>query len=498
MQEILNRLRDFVPQLIGALATLIIGYLVALIVSRVVRSAVRRSRLNHRLGRMLAGPDRSDAVEAAPVLGLITFWLIMLVVLLGVFQVLDLTLITQPLDQFLGLVYAYLPRLLGALILVLIAWIVATVIRRLLLRVLPIFRLDQRLAGDKPTAGTSLTRSIAEVAYALVWIVFLPAILGALGLLGLLQPVQHMIDELLAFLPHLFAAALLLLIGWFVARLVGRLVANLLAALGLDRFSERVGMSAALGHQRLSTLVGLLVSLLILLPVAISALQALQLASVTAPASTMLTLILAEVPRLVAAGLTLLIAYVVGRVLAPIITSLLAAAGFDTVPARLGLARSWDVARSPSALVGRLVLVIIMLFAAIAALQTIGFAEVAILVTQFTHLGGRILLCLIIFGIGLYLARLAAAALGASGVANAGTLAVVAQGAILVLAGAMALQELGLGEQIITLAFALTLGAIAVASAIAFGVGGRDVAGRELERFVERRRANDRVRHIEQ
>jgi hypothetical protein len=71
--------------------------------------------------------------------------------------------------------------------------------------------------------------------------------------------------------------------------------------------------------------------------------------------------------------------------------------------------------------------------------------------------------------------------------ANSGLLAAIAQAAILMLAGAMALQELGIGAQIITLAFGLTLGAVAVAAAIAFGVGGRTVAARELERFVERR-----------
>jgi hypothetical protein len=55
--------------------------------------------------------------------------------------------------------------------------------------------------------------------------------------------------------------------------------------------------------------------------------------------------------------------------------------------------------------------------------------------------------------------------------------------AILVLAGAMALGQLGVADEIITLAFGLTLGAIAVALAIAFGVGGRDLAARQLDRW---------------
>src|SRR5207253_3442512 len=103
---------------------------------------------------------------------------------------------------------------------------------------------------------------------------------------------------------------------------------------------------------------------------------------------------------------------------------------------------------------------------------------------------GHVLLGLLLAAIGLYLARLAATTVRGSGMANAGTMAEVARWAILVLVGAMALREMGLAPEIINLAFGLLLGSAAVAGAIAFGVGGRHVAGRELERIVEGRRAS--------
>src|SRR5207237_389841 len=135
------------------------------------------------------------------------------------------------------------------------------------LRALTAVALDERLsagAGTPPPAGRPLSRSVAEAVYWLVFLLFLPAILSTLGLTGLLLPVQHMIDLLLGFLPHLLAAGLLLVIGWFVARLVQRIVTNLLAAAGVDSFGERSGLSAALGAQRLSGLIGLVVYILIL------------------------------------------------------------------------------------------------------------------------------------------------------------------------------------------------------------------------------------------
>jgi hypothetical protein len=56
---------------------------------------------------------------------------------------------------------------------------------------------------------------------------------------------------------------------------------------------------------------------------------------------------------------------------------------------------------------------------------------------------------------------------------------------ILVLAGAMALGQMGVASDIINLAFGLLIGAIAVAVALAFGLGGREIAGRELDKWLD-------------
>lgn len=52
----------------------------------------------------------------------------------------------------------------------------------------------------------------------------------------------------------------------------------------------------------------------------------------------------------------------------------------------------------------------------------------------------------------------------------------------------MALQRLGVGNQLIAIAFGLVLGAVCLALALAFGFGGRDVAGRILQKEYDRRR----------
>ncbi|HEX6989219.1 MAG TPA: mechanosensitive ion channel, partial [Bacillota bacterium] len=342
----------------------------------------------------------------------------------------------------------------------------------------------------------------------LVFLFFLPGVLDALALQGLLAPVQGLVDRLLGFLPNLLAAALILAFGWFGARIVRNIVTNLLTSLGADRFSKDVGLAGVLGERPVSGLVGLIVYVLVLVPVVVAALNALRLEAVTEPTSAMLTTILAALPAIFAALLLLAVAYVVGRLVAALAVDLLHRVGFDALPARLGLGglapggraapateapdgptgaaagpAQAPAGRSLSDVAGWLILTVVMLFAAIEAADLLGFNQIALLMTNFVSFLGQIVLGLAIFGAGLYLAGAASRQILVSGTPQAPALAAAARVAIVVLGATMGLRQLGLADEIITLAFGLTLGAVAVAAAIAFGLGGRDMARALLEQW---------------
>jgi small-conductance mechanosensitive channel len=313
LDQITQLVGAYIPNLIGALAILIIGWLVALVVSAIVRRALRRTTLDNRLARWIVGEEKAKAFEVERWIAKAVYYLIVLFVLIAFFQALGLTLITEPLNQLLVQVFEFAPRLLGAGLLVLIAWIVARGLKLIVSRVLSIAKLDERLgsqAGLEEEEHVFLTQTLANAVYWLVLLLFLPAVLDALALQGLLEPVQGMINKILGFLPNIFAAGLILVIGWFVARIVQRIVTNLLAAVGTDRLSEQVGLATVLGKQRLSGFLGLVVYVLILIPVLIAALNALALEAITQPATNMLDTILGALPAVFAAGLVVAIAYV--------------------------------------------------------------------------------------------------------------------------------------------------------------------------------------------
>lgn len=474
--------------IIWALIILVIGWILALIISSFVGRALRRTGWDERIARRVYGDEKAKTVEAGKWISKIVYYLILLFVLVAFFEVLGLTIVVQPLNQLLTEIFAYVPRILAAAVLALVAWFIAYALKRIVLVALKATKVDER-AGEEagPERKTvPVSQTVAEAVYWLVWLLFLPMILDALNLGGLLAPIQLLIAKILEFLPNLLAAAIILVVGWFLARILQRVVTNLLLAVGSERFAERVGLAKALGKQGLSGLIGLLVFILVLIPVLLAALQALSLEAITQPVSSMLLQILSALPALFGAALILAIAYIIGKVIADLVTNLLTSLGFNSILVRLGIGKEpAEGQRTPSDVVGYLVLVAIMLFAIIEAAQVLNFALLADIVTMFTIFAGHVVLGLIIFGIGIYLANLAYRSVIASGVSQARILARAAQIAILVFAGAMGLRQMGLANDIINLAFGLLLGAIAVAVALAFGLGGRETAGREIEKWVQ-------------
>lgn len=542
-------LQEWLPTILSALAILVIGWLIAFGVSAATRAVLKRTRLDNRLASAVGG---GRGMNTEGWISSAVFWLIMVFVLIAFFQALSLTVITVPLNNMLNQFFGFLPSLFGALLLLGIAWLLATVLRLVVSRTLKAMRVDERIgeqmrdqpagAGrgaspdlaemlsrdpetDSPRSssaaasqGAGLSDTLAGAVYWLVFLLFLPAVLDALSLQGLLEPVQSLLNEVLAFLPNILAAGVILLVGWFVARVVRRIVSNLASAVGADRLGERVGLGQATGGQSLSGLLGLLVYVFILVPVLIAALNALQIEAITAPASQMLNTFLQALPQIFAATLVLVIAFFVGRILSGLVANVARGLGFDRLAARLGLsaqsapraeagtpeaqrAAGAVAASTPSDWLGTLVLVSVMLVATIAALNLLNLVVLTALVAEFVTLLGQILLGLVIFGVGLFLANQAASAIAGSRLSQAGLLALAARMAIIVLAGAMALRQMGLANEIITLAFGLTLGAIAVAFALAFGLGARDIAGREAEQFftmLRSRQADARARGAEQ
>ncbi len=470
------------PSVMGALGILVLGWFVAMAVRAGVRKGLGMLKVNQRL-RSTTGAEMD--IEGGTAAGI--YYLILLLVLVAFFNALHLELVSGPLRALVDQVLAFVPKLVAGGILILLVWIIATVVRTIVAKALQSTTLDEKLsagAGMRP-----ISENLGNVVFWLIVLLFLPAILGTLEIVGLLEPVQDMVNEMLGMVPNLFGAVLIGVVGWFLAKIVRDLVSNLLTAVGTDRLGEQVGLR---GTMSLSHLVAWVVYILILVPAVVAALQALEIEVITGPATDMLNRMMATIPDIFAATIILGIAFAISRLVSHLMSNLLGGLGLDALPDKIGLGQAFSGQTTPSALVGKITVFFIMLFAIIEAASQLGFEQVSELVTMFIEFGGQVLLGSAIIAIGFWLSNLAYETILRIHGANSGGVANIARFAILGLVIAMGLRAMGLANEIVNLAFGLTLGAIAVAVALSFGLGGREAAGKQMEHWLSQARGERR------
>ncbi|MBK6614684.1 mechanosensitive ion channel [Ottowia sp.] len=462
-----------IPQVLGALAIFIVGWFVAALVKAGARKGLGALRLNERFSG--ATGQKAD-IEG--VVGLALFWIVLLLTLAAMFNALNLSMVSGSFAALTTQLFEYAPRLLGALLLALLAWLAATLVRGLTQKLLDRTTLDEKLSEHANMSPIS--DSLSNALFWLVILLFVPAVLGALQMEGLLSPLREMTTKALDILPNAVAALVIGGVGWIVATVLRNLTTNLLRSAGADQVGHKAGLADTV---QISSLAGLLVFIVVFVPALIAALDALKIAAISQPATDMLAMLLEAVPRIVAAGLILVVTWMVATFASRLLASLLANVGLDTVPAKLGMQEAFRTV-APSTLVGRIALLFAMLFATVEAGNQLGFHRFSDMIGTFVEFAGDVLLGSAILIIGFMLANVAHEAIArASG--SSTVLAKVARFAILGIVLAMGLRAMGIADDIVNLAFGLTLGAVAVAVALAFGLGGREAAGRLASRWAD-------------
>jgi hypothetical protein len=371
------------------------------------------------------------------------------------------------------------PRLLAALAWLAIAYIVARALAYGAQYVIERTNLGAKsLARDQ-----KLGESVGAALFWTTMLISAPLILGQLGRSDLLAPMQGMAQKFLDFVPNIVGAGLIFGIGWVVATVARRAVTSVLEAVQADDVAKRAGLGNVTGETGISKAVGVLVFTLLIIPIAIASLDTLNIQSISGPAKTMLQGFLDAIPNIFAAAVVLLLSYLIAKFASEALNNLLPSTGFDMIGHRLGLTEEIFGGLSLSAVAGWIAFIAIMLFGMVEAAKLLNFSIVSDTLAQLVSLGGRVLLGSIIIGFGVIIADLVATAVSRS--RDAKMAATPLKIAIIVLAAAMGLGQMGLANEIINTAFTAIIGALAVGAAIAIGWGGKDTAARLLAKWTQ-------------
>jgi hypothetical protein len=488
-----NRVAIALPSLFFGLVILVAGYVVAKLAAGVLGRALGRTGLDARTAEVmgLRTPGGADMVRA--VAARITFWLVMLFVLIGFFNQVGLTLVADPLRGVADRIVRVAPSVLQAGVIFVAAWILAGVLRWLVVGLLTRLDVERRFGHFLVPDGAAprgLAQTVGTLTFYLVLLLAVPPFLAALGQSAVVTPLSDMLRILFAYLPNLAAAAVSIGSGWVVARILRQVVSKLLAEMGLDRAAERLGLAPAPEGVRVSRLAGTIVYFVVWIPFIIAGLDALQIEAISRPAINALDTLLACVPKGLGGAILLILAWVVSRLVGNLVSPFLRGVGVDGLPARLGLpALQPPGGRTLSELAGLAVQTLVLVFASVETFEVIGLSRLAGFGDRLVAFMVNVLIAAAIVGIGLWVGhlvqRIVSGALARAGARHSPALSALARYAVVVFAFTMALQQIGFGETIVVSAFVLLFGAVCLALALAFGLGSREAAARVVARALE-------------
>ena len=464
--------------ILAAIAILIVGWIIALIIASAVKKLLQKLGTDQKLSSATGHRANIEAIVSK-----VVFWVVMIIAVIGALNALNLNSVTGPFSTMVQQFLVFVPQLLAAVAVGFIGWLVANVAKVGLQKLLNRTQLDEKLSAD---VGVSpISQNISDIVYWLILLLFLPIVLSILGLTGLLYPVQNMVNQAVGFLPNLFIAGIIVFAGYILAKIVRGIVEGLGNSLNLQQQAEKIGLFKG---SNLPRLLGSFLFAVVMITALIVAFEALGVDAISQPATAMLNEIMNAIPHIIAAGLILIVAYVVSRFVAKLVVEVLAGTGVDSIPEKIGVQRFLGTTKI-SCVIGYFIVFFTMLFAVSEAANRLGFDQIRDLIAMFIYFGANILLGAVILVIGFWLANMVANVVERGEYKSSRWLANLVRVLIMGLVLAMGLRAMGIADSIVNLAFGLTLGAVAVAFALAFGLGGRRPAERVLTDFIDQAKA---------
>ncbi len=503
----------WVVRMFLAILVLFFGIMAAKVISKIVRQILLTADVDERFGRwvgldLLEGRDKARR-QVATILENVAYWLLLVIFVIFALEVLGDRTISMVLQNILNEMGLAIPKILKAMLILAGAWLLGLLAKLATIKALRKADLDGRLRraavgeeteGVEPTpAGPGTPEAMGNFVFYFILLFALLPFLDALGLQALVDPLKGMFAKALGYVPNLFTASLVVLLGYLAARVCQRLAENFARAAGFDRAVAGLRFESVLKSLDVPRFVGTVVFVAVLIPVLATVFDILDLPVLSGAFGVMLNEVAASIPRILAAFLLLVLGLVLGRYLGDVTTQMLKEMGFDLILGRVGLSKlekraegEGEPAFQLSSVAGNLVMAVVVLFFLMEGFRMVRLDLMADAVDRLILFLPNVLIAFVILGLGFYLAKvlesMVAKSFASEPTLEAGLVGIVLRYSVIVFAFFMAFDQLGIAHSIVVSAFTILLGTVGLGLALAFGLGAKDHA-RDYIEYLKLRRA---------
>ncbi|CAM1333112.1 mechanosensitive ion channel [Tenacibaculum aestuariivivum] len=363
---------------------------------------------------------------------------------------------------------------ISALLIIILGWLVAKLIKTLVKKISNSSGLNKTLSSSKISFGDV----ISKLVYFLIMIFVFMLALDKLGMTNVLEPVKELLNGFTQFIPNIVGAGLVAYIGYMLATIVSELIG--LSGGTIQKFTPKLNLPENIN---LVTILKKVVFIFIFIPLLIAALNILNIDSVSVPATNMLQSFFAAIPKILVATLILIIFIVGGKFLSNLIKDLLDSLNINEILKSANL-DSITGKTNVEKLISNIVYAFIVLFGLMTAIDKLEFTKLSEIMNTIVNLAGNILFGLVILAIGNWIASIASKNFMKSD--DNKFVGGIIKVAILTIFLAIGLRKMGIADDIINLAFGITLGAVALTIVLSFGLGGREAAGKQMEKILNK------------
>ncbi|WP_035336298.1 mechanosensitive ion channel [Dokdonia sp. PRO95] len=367
----------------------------------------------------------------------------------------------------------YLINALIAILLLIVGIFIAKLLKKLTAKIIKKSGLDDKLKSDNIT----LSKFISKLVYLLVMIFVFTLVLGRLGLTSALDPLKNMLDDFLGFIPKIVGAGLVGYIGYMLATIIAEFVG--MSGDTIRKFLPKLKISTKID---VVNILKKIVFIFIFIPLLIVALNILGMDAISIPATEMLSSFMQAIPKIATAAI-ILIAFTIGaRFLSGLIKDILNGMNMNATLQKIQLDKMVGNVNVVN-LIGNIVYFFIVLFGITTAVEKLEFSQLSEILATVNVYGGKILFGLVILVIGNWIASIVYKNMA---VKENAFLASIVRMAIIAIFLAIGLNTMGIADEIINLAFGLTLGTIALTIVLSFGLGGREAAGQHMKKILNK------------
>ncbi len=382
-----------------------------------------------------------------------------------------LTNLLQNLQNNIG---DFLPKTIGVILILIIGFFLSKILKKIITKLIKKTGVDNKIGDSK----INLSDFAGKLVYFLAMMFVFMLALEKLGMTSVLDPLKGLLDSFLKFVPNIIGAGLVGYIGYMLATMISEFVG--LSGNAIQNFAPKLRLPENIN---LVSILKKIVFIFIFIPILISAFDILNLDAVSEPATAMLKTFFSAIPKILVATIIMIVFVVVGKFVSGLIKDLLDSLKINELLTKINFT-SMTADSNVAKIIANIAYAFIILFGLMTAIEKLEFNKLSEIVDTIINLGGNILFGLIILIIGNWVATIASNSFSKS--SNNSFVASIIKVAILAIFLAIGLGKMGIADNIINLAFGITLGAIALTVVLSFGLGGKEAAGKQMEKILDK------------